>query len=173
MEFDTDFGIVLATSGYKISKRSNCSIDWGLAEVKESRVGNNEILELTSRPKSFGQFFPPHSTVDEMQELELGQQVMKVGRTTNVTYGYVSHIESECKLPGNPTTSTEFAITGLKGTLFSDKGDSGAFVLNEFGQLVGMIVGGGILGETFVTPIQEVTADIMEMTGYSVHMLNA
>ena len=36
-----------------------------------------------------------------------------------------------------------------------------------------MIVGGGILGETFVTPIQEVTADIMETTGYSVHMLNA
>ena len=46
MEFDTDFGIVLATSGYKISKRSNCSIDWGLAEVKESRVGNNEASIL-------------------------------------------------------------------------------------------------------------------------------
>ena len=108
-----------------------------------------------------------------MQELELGQQVMKVGRTTNVTYGYVSHIDSECKFPGNPTTSTEFAITGLKGTQFSDKGDSGAFVLNEFGQLVGMIIGGGVLGETFVMPIQEVTADIMETTGYSVHLLDA
>jgi hypothetical protein len=41
-EFDPDFGIVLATSGYKISKRRNCSIDWGLAEVKDNRIGNNE-----------------------------------------------------------------------------------------------------------------------------------
>ena len=108
-----------------------------------------------------------------MQELELGQLVMKVGRTTNITYGYVSLINHECKFPGNTNTSTEFAITGLKGTQFSDKGDSGAFVLNEFGHLVGIIMGGGKLNESFVTPIQEVTADIMESMGYSVHLLNA
>ena len=78
-----------------------------------------------------------------MRELELGVRVMKVGRTTNVTYGYVSHIKPDCDFKSNPAYTGEFVVTGLKGALFSDEGDSGAFVLNEFGLLFGIIIGVG------------------------------
>jgi len=78
-----------------------------------------------------------------MRELELDMRVMKVGRTTNVAYGYISHIKPDWAFKGNPALTKEFVVTGLKGALFSDEGDSGAFVLNEFGLLFGIIIGVG------------------------------
>lgn len=43
IEFNQDFGTVFATSGYRISTRIGCSIDWALVDVPFARRGENKV----------------------------------------------------------------------------------------------------------------------------------
>ena len=104
--------------------------------------------------------------------IELGDRVAMVGRSSGTRKGFVSAIHSGITPDGLDGSTTEYLVTGLDGLAFAEGGDSGAFVLNMSGALVGL-VWGGPLGEAFhgsayVTPIAEVFKDIEERTGWEV-----
>jgi len=74
-------------------------------------------------------------------------------------------------LAGNPSRTDEIVILGLRGKPFSEKGDSGAFVLDTAGNLVALLVGGcSSASQTYVTPIAEVFESIRDLTGCTVKL---
>ncbi|KAI9840514.1 MAG: hypothetical protein M1837_001574 [Sclerophora amabilis] len=135
------FGHVFATSGYKIADRS-CSLDWGLVEVKKDRVRLNLVPDLsTAHILRF--LMAPGDPVIEVDEMKLNDLVFVFGCESDVRMG--------------------------QGRNLAEKGDSGAFVINFCGALVGMVVGGNPkVGSTYVTPIEEVFQDIKAQTGFTV-----
>lgn len=42
-ENDLNFGKVLASSGFRTSKRGNHCLDWALVEIDNGRVGENQV----------------------------------------------------------------------------------------------------------------------------------
>lgn len=64
-----------------------------------------------------------------------------------------------------PLVTMEHAVHG-RGGLVSDKGDSGSLVLNNAGQVVGLLVGGCAMKNTsYFTHAADLIADIKEVTG--------
>lgn len=110
----------------------------------------------------------------------------KIGRTTALTVGRYSHLDSavNMKLPFNSshTKGNEAPIRfslehtfvidgGIPGQLFSAGGDSGSWVFDRSGSLAGMIWGSSAAKATYVTPIGLIIADIEERTGMSVQLI--
>lgn len=46
--YETELGYILASSGFRVAE-SGCTIDWGLIEVDEKRVGGNFVSPLHSK----------------------------------------------------------------------------------------------------------------------------
>ena len=101
--------------------------------------------------------------------------VFKWGRTTHLTRGrYRGSERSEIKSwtrdsDGNKveTAGPESVIVGMGyGTIFSRGGDSGAFVVDRFGSLVGLTwAGNDNTGVTYVMQVDDLFEDIKSMTG--------
>ena len=104
------------------------------------------------------------------QPLTLGKKVWKKGRKTGITRGIISSIESNVFLDKGPQSlpSTEWAITHEDGTLYSfaGKGDSGSIVVNQTGEMMGLLIGGAAAtGFAFMTPYATLASDIENITG--------
>ncbi|KAI9762376.1 MAG: hypothetical protein M1840_001269 [Geoglossum simile] len=167
-DFDRPFGTVFATSGYKISPRIGCSLDWALVDVESIRLGENKIPEFPGKPLGYD-FLSERDVVSSMAPLTLDDHVVKAGSTSRTTYGRVSHIKHDCNIPGNGSITSEYVVVGQKGRPFAFQGDSGAFVVNGNGKLAGILIAGqDQLGTAYVTPITEVMRDIQEVTGHEV-----
>jgi hypothetical protein len=41
--FNRHFGTLFATSGYRISTRIECALDWALVDVENARLGENRV----------------------------------------------------------------------------------------------------------------------------------
>jgi hypothetical protein len=86
--------------------------------------------------------------------------VNKVGRTTGLTFGNITKtatIVGPILYPGiGPCWfRNAFEIRGLIGTLFSNNGDSGAAILNEDSEVIGLLFAGN--GDvTYACPIESV-----------------
>ena len=85
--------------------------------------------------------------------------VIKRGGVTGLTVGRVHTLTSFVRRYGKGLrgTSTELAIHGQESGRFADRGDSGSFVVDGKGRVVGMITGG--VGDdgfdvTYVTPAE-------------------
>ncbi|KAI9784443.1 MAG: hypothetical protein M1839_002099 [Geoglossum umbratile] len=168
LDFDPHFGTVFATSGYKISATRRCSLDWALVDISDTRRGENKVPEMMGEPLEY-EFLSEGDAVVEVAELTLDDYVVKAGYATNTTYGTVSHIQHDCNIPGNSSTTSEYVVVGHKGKAFALGGDSGAFVLNSYGKLVGLLIAGHeTLDAVLVTPITEVMQDIQQVTGHQV-----
>lgn len=111
--------------------------------------------------------------------MEFGEEVVLIGKTSDVRSGIFSAIESLAEFPALGRRTTEYAVTGRDGLAFAAPGDSGASVLNRQGELIGVLIGGpqeigkdGVrpTGAGYVTPIEEVFADIKAQTGYDVEL---
>ncbi|KAH0551620.1 hypothetical protein GP486_007161 [Trichoglossum hirsutum] len=166
-DFDTHFGTVVATSGYRKSEKSACSLDWALVDVQYTRRGRNEVPKLPFNPYEYSRL-SEGDRVARIAPLGIDDYVVKAGSKTNTTYGRISHIKHDCNLPGNEsaTTTSEYVVVGLEGAAFGSKGDSGAFVLNSYGRLAGLLIAGQeALGTVYVTPIEEVMRDMEKVTG--------
>jgi len=109
-------------------------------------------------------------TINHYDSGSVGSVVLKSGRSSGVTYGIVNGTVSDVFLPGGQK-SVEYAVVGQDKKLFSKEGDSGAWVIDSSGSLIGMVIGQGIRGQTYITPITEVFKDIEEKTGAKVSLL--
>jgi len=111
----------------------------------------------------------PGDAISEFGVMKLGDELMLFECVSGVKIGEFSAIVSNIKWCEQPTLTKEFAVCRNDGEIFSDEGDSGAFVLNRDGQLVGILVGGNkATGQAYVTSIQAVIDDIRAQTGYDV-----
>ena len=107
--------------------------------------------------------------VGKIVEPDIGESVMKVGRTTGLTRGRVqavnvNHVYVAMSAQGSQQTARfdgQIAIEGLEGT-FSKPGDSGALVMSETFNPVGLCFAGSQkggqngLGISFANPINPV-----------------
>ena len=102
-----------------------------------------------------------------------GHKVRKFGRTTGITEGCINPVDSFVRFKGTPfeMVCKEKMICGIAGKSFTSAGDSGAWVVDELGGLIGMVWGGFARDEgTFFTPIKLIIEDITKQTGYSVRL---
>ncbi|KAI9716835.1 MAG: hypothetical protein M1812_005175 [Candelaria pacifica] len=181
-QFDIDFGTVWASSGYIKSPRTNGQLDWGLVQVRKDRIGNNSLVPIKNTAedlKAEGAFstMPKICSIRDSLDLDLHEhkRFAQVGKRTGVTFGTMNRIRTDVKareIPGE--TMREIIIVGDKGKAFCVGGDSGALVFNQYGALAGQSYGGQDWGDlgTFVTPIDEIAASILELTGYRMRILN-
>ena len=79
--------------------------------------------------------------VTETTAMRMGDKVIVLGAQSGPTTGVFSAIESRVTLPGlEPArTTTEFVVTARPGRGLVKPGDSGAFLLNGEGALVGVL----------------------------------
>ena len=98
--------------------------------------------------------------------LRYGLRVRKRGRTTGLTFGNVDRLDYTGKFPykygvGEVTLRNQFTIDADKkrNTRFVDAGDSGSVIVNEAGQVIGLLVAntnpdGSVKGTVgYATPI--------------------
>lgn len=112
-------------------------------------------------------FNPPVSVVEEFARAEKGDDAWKIGRDTSRTCGRLSGTRSHCKFEGNSLETTEQFYAPSRGSqMFAAPGDSGAWVLNADGGLVGLLFG-GYDGTTwsYVTPIEVVLESVRSTLG--------
>lgn len=93
-----------------------------------------------------------------------GEAVLKVGRTTGCTYGRVNGIRNAAILDTAETPTSEYVVLGNDGVSFSEPGDSGAWVINTKGEVVGVVTGGNN-GVSYIKPIKTILKDISKETG--------
>ncbi len=115
-----------------------------------------------------------------LSPLYAGLDVFKVGRTTGLTVGAIERISSYVKVTRQSnskqkapmrTTLEIYAVRGLYDTLFNKAGDSGAWILDPLGDLVGLLWGGcEKSGHGYFTPIRLVIDDIEKFTGKKVEI---
>lgn len=101
----------------------------------------------------------------------MGTTVFKYGRTTGPTFGEISLSRGDVRHEGTPEFLTEQTIVGHPKHFkyFSQAGDSGAWVLNMEGNVVGMITSGNEATKiSYYTPISTIIGDIERVTGRKV-----
>jgi Peptidase family S64 len=81
--------------------------------------------------------------VNGIAEMKLGEEVLKTGRSTGVTYGTVRFLCDRVKFRLASERTVEFTVIIEPGTsLFGRPGDSGSWAVNKAGNAVGMVIGG-------------------------------
>ena len=83
-----------------------------------------------------------------------GFPVQKSGARTHVTKGTVDSITGDVVLEG-VAFKNQMLIRKV-GTVFTDRGDSGSFVLDSRNRVVGLLFGGTTTGDGVATPIAAV-----------------
>jgi hypothetical protein len=107
----------------------------------------------------------------------LGEFLFKVGRSTRVTFGCFQNIANSSTIHSWVQTEkggwveevgTECCVHGprMMADSFGDPGDSGSFVFNSFGYLVGLYFGGNsATGVGYFTPVKDLFEHIKQLTG--------
>jgi len=95
--------------------------------------------------------------------VSLGERVLKVGRTTGLTYGEVIDLATSVGpitySPGQCWFRRSFTIEGINGIQFSDHGDSGSVIVRENGEVVGLLYAGNGQ-QTYACPIDTVLSSL-------------
>lgn len=184
-------GFPLITSGY--SRRRNAHrMDWAVLQVSPKRQGSNPLPSFedwqreVDKRRYLVEFvhheFPGtlQNPPDKVMEAHLKRPYFSKGSRSGLIAGRMSGVKSDVDIREDRYLrrgeSLEFTYVspGAKNMQTAQQGDSGAFVWNDRCQLVGMILGGnvGYRGQgseesdvlTYVTPIQDIFADIMDLT---------
>lgn len=121
-------------------------------------------------------FLPPYFRgVDDLDQMELGDQLVMFGAESGPSFGTYSFIDPRVMLPGQKgERTTEAVVVPSSSAGFAQGGDSGAFVVNSRGLLVGILIGGpsgaGHTGHGYVTPVESIITDVEEQTGYKLDL---
>jgi hypothetical protein len=166
-----DIGCVILASGHARTEENN-RLDWALIESPETFSTNRP----SSRTALMGYYkldpsvpydLDEDSKITSFGQLQLGEWVFKVGRTTDHTSGFVNYmrrlVQWEAHVCSYETEVMHYAAD------FAGPGDSGSMVTNTKGELVGLLFGIDKEASCFnigiVTPIQKIQQHIKEMTG--------
>lgn len=107
------------------------------------------------------------------------KRFFKTGRSSGLTMGTYSHIQSHIEIPLPPNsddwprkrvTEENVVLSGDPKVHFNEDGDSGSWLISSLGELVGMIWGAGENGQCYFTPIRLVLEDIERVTGLQVEL---
>lgn len=105
--------------------------------------------------------------------LDLDNPVVKSGRSTGFTRGYVNVIKGvriahvrNARGPGSRSIETfELQVTGKDQMDFGVPGDSGSFITDLNGKVIGMLLGGTERANaSYVTPLVDIFEDIKRVT---------
>ncbi|KAK2816788.1 hypothetical protein FQN49_007982 [Arthroderma sp. PD_2] len=163
-------GKVFLASGHQ--RRKNHRLDWALIETIETfshnkppspSLGGNAEFML---PETGPEYNPhPDAKIRHFGSAKEGDWVVKIGRTT-LTSGVINAMKTVTWAPGN--TSEEIEIVSEHAD-FAAGGDSGSFVINAHGELVGLLfaVEKNSCGwdTAYMTPIRLIQDHIKEVTG--------
>ena len=112
--------------------------------------------------------------------LEKNKSILKSGMKTGTTSGRIELIYTRAKLTGIDEYTSEYTVVSRNPhSLFAKSGDSGAIVVNENGQVVGMVIGGddgvpdvlegydhwGALNTTYITPFALIRREVESCIG--------
>lgn len=111
--------------------------------------------------------FPGLGTIAQgFERLILGENVCKVGRTTEVTHGAIEGVGAMIRVQysnGTATYNDQLEIRTREGKEFSAGGDSGSVILTEDGRLIGGLLFAGGSGVTIANPIGHVI-DLLDIS---------
>ena len=146
---------------------------FGLIIGSSSRSKYNEKVDAAlvtlNSPVTRGCWVADMSPVTGTGEPELAMTVQKRGRTTEWTYGTIDGVNGTFTQPGSQGTLTmtgQFSIAAdpvRTGTVFAAGGDSGSAIVTEGGQVIGLLHGGSVSGNTtrgWATPISVVLREL-------------
>ncbi|MBA4026841.1 MAG: hypothetical protein C0473_01225 [Cyanobacteria bacterium DS3.002] len=129
------------------------SVDAAIAELMpgvEFEQRYHEKREGLPKIKAFG-------------DPQLGQKVLKVGRTTGLTHGEIKQVTTlvgpVSYSPGLCWFRRSFVIEGINGSKFSDHGDSGSAIVTYDGTVLGLLYAGNGK-QTYACPISEVLSSL-------------
>ncbi|KAF7548013.1 hypothetical protein G7Z17_g7349 [Cylindrodendrum hubeiense] len=180
-------GNLWIASGFNRRTSANSRLDWALIDVNPARQGQNRLpsfhvwfdryVNTINWPSvdTFGQQLQSQSSVS-FKTMAARTKVFKVGSSTGNSSGYSHEYKTDCTLSHDKYikrgVSSEFAVIGARANRateqrFADRGDSGAVVFDEEGNVVGLLFGGqqpqgNDTGYGLVTPIEDVFQDIKD-----------
>ena len=167
-------GTVFASSGLRtvtwqslsryffISPKKELNMDWALIELNGARPATNSSQLHPSSDINGDDAIAADSTY-----------VQKVGRITGHTLGQIDGYASVSLNDVRETYEMKAVKKpGAGGSSFVAHGDSGAWILDMSGNVLGMIIGGDTTGCTaFYTPIDMMLHDMEKRTGLGLEVM--
>jgi hypothetical protein len=114
-----------------------------------------------------GDGIPISTFLQPIKTNPLFQNVWKKGRTTGITHGITNGVKSVIlgEREGLPSAQVLVVVGTGETKPFSKKGDSGAFVVSNHGEMVGILHSGHLADDlTCLTPYDVLVKDIEEVT---------
>ncbi|KAL8830716.1 MAG: hypothetical protein Q9191_001278 [Dirinaria sp. TL-2023a] len=173
-------GSVLYYSGVRKNSKGR-RMDWALFETESTWTENippsaasfaNPASRFPSSASAEVFYEPDASTrIRRFGKMQLGGWVVKSGRTTSDTSGEVNHLRRSINWQAhNRFISEEIEVMGLNSD-FVDGGDSGSWVSNEEGELVGMLIAKDSNASNynigFVSDIGDIQEDFEALCGWT------
>ncbi|KAI9763768.1 MAG: hypothetical protein M1840_009093 [Geoglossum simile] len=154
-----ELGRIWAASGYRYSAE-NIALDWALILLNNDRSPGNPDVPKDRNGVPISGFLKP------VGANPLSQKVWKKGRTTGLTRGIVNGLKFVTVEEGKDLPNTwVLVVVGTENNRFSDKGDSGAMVVTNGGEIIGLLHSGHQVQDlTYVTPYDVLVKDIEQVT---------
>jgi hypothetical protein len=113
--------------------------------------------------KVFGINYAP-KTIVPMEEIQLGMEVVKQGRTTGIRYGYIDMLDVEVPVWYDNDIidfQKQIVIKTNDNESFSEGGDSGSLILTMDGRALGLLYAGGD-DDTIINPMYNVQTEFLK-----------
>ncbi|KAG5297036.1 hypothetical protein I7I48_06034 [Histoplasma ohiense] len=162
-------GTVWAGSGFRSS--NDFGMDWALVSLPSSRSFLNKLPtseELAALPPYIHPtlLFPDSGKIEECGPCEKGSIVFKRGRTTGLTQGTLSYVDSTVNFNGR--TVSAWHVIGAHNVPFCDSGDLGSWLIDRNGKWVGLLFAcpfTSYAGDGYAIPALELIKDIEALVG--------
>lgn len=156
--------------GRCIGGKMNTCEDWALFKVIASRQAQNKVPILESYK---GRFQEEIKSIADPTE---GSVVYKYGRTSGGKQGRINGVKADVSFDGQEPTAEWCVPSGYLGNFFALEGDSGSWVINKFGAVIGHVFAGSknqfdIYPLIYITPLKFILERIYSTLNLKVHLL--